>query len=125
MSRLYRVQPSERRPDEYVTPGMVREEAIATEGLWSGFVRTPGGSVSGWHHHGDHETSIYLVAGAMRMEFGPDGRELIDLTPGDFCYVPAGIVHRESNPSDEESQAVVVRAGKGPPTVNVDGPEEA
>ena len=79
--------------------------------------------MSGWHHHGDHETSIYLVAGAMTIEFGPGGRESVELAPGDFCYVPPGKVHRESNPGTEESHAVVVRAGSGPPTTNVDGPE--
>jgi hypothetical protein len=36
--------------------------------------------------------------------------------------VPAGAVHRESNPEDETSHLVVVRCGEGEPTVNVDGP---
>jgi uncharacterized RmlC-like cupin family protein len=104
---------------------MVREEAVATDGMWSGFVRTASGSVSGWHHHGSNETTIYLVAGAMRIEWGPGGREVVDLAPHDFCFIPPGMVHRESNPSDEESHAIVVRAGIGPPTINVDAPEEA
>jgi len=38
-------------------------------------------------------------------------------------YVAQGAVHRESNPSDEESQIVVVRSGSGEPVINVDGPE--
>ncbi len=42
---------------------------------------------------------------------------------GDFLRVPPGVVHRESNPSSEEGQLIVVRYGGGPPTVNVDGPE--
>jgi hypothetical protein len=37
--------------------------------------------------------------------------------------VPAGTVHRELNPSPtRESLAVIARAGRGAPTVNVDGP---
>ena len=103
---------------------MIREEAISTGAMWSGYVRTPPGSVSGWHHHGEHETTIFLVSGAMRLEWGPGGRETVDLTPHDFCFVPPGMVHRESNPSQEESHAVVVRAGSGPSTINVDAPEE-
>jgi uncharacterized RmlC-like cupin family protein len=103
---------------------MIREEAIATDGMWAGFVRTAPGSVSGWHHHGSNETTIFLLAGAMRIEWGPGGREAVDLGPNDFCFVPPGMVHRESNPSDEESHAVVVRAGNGPPTVNVERVEE-
>lgn len=122
MTTVRRIPPAERQVGD-PTPGMVREAAIDVDGLWSGFVRTAAGMVSGWHHHGRNETSIYLVAGAMKIESGPGGETVVELGPGDFCHIPAGIVHRESNPSDQESHAVVVRAGTGPPTVNVDGPE--
>jgi uncharacterized RmlC-like cupin family protein len=104
------------------TPGMIREEAFATGGLWSGLVRTDPRMESGWHHHGDYETAIYVLTGAFRMEFGPGGRDLIDAGPGDFLYVARGAIHRESNPSDEEATAVIVRSGAGDPVFNVDGP---
>jgi len=26
--------------------------------------------VSGWHHHGDFETVIYILSGVLKMEFG-------------------------------------------------------
>jgi uncharacterized RmlC-like cupin family protein len=101
---------------------MVREQAIAVEGLWAGSVRTEAGAVSGWHHHGDHETSIYIVDGVLRMEFGAGGADTIEAKAGDFLHVPKGAIHREANPGDAESHLVVVRAGTGPPTINVDGP---
>ncbi len=82
------------------------------------------GSVSGWHHHGDNESVIYILRGAMRVESAAAGLT-VDLKPGDFCFVPPGIVHRESNPSEEETHAVVVRAGSGPPTINVARPDRA
>lgn len=104
------------------TPGIVREQAIAVPGLWAGLARTAPGMTSAWHHHGDHETSIYIVSGRLRMESGPGGAEVLDAVAGDFVHVPAGAVHRESNPSDAESHIVVVRAGRGAPTINVDGP---
>jgi uncharacterized RmlC-like cupin family protein len=101
---------------------MVREQAISVDGLWSGFVRTEPGMVSGWHHHGDHDTSIFVVAGALRMEFGPGGQTVIDAGPGDFLHVPKHVVHREGNPADTEAHVVVTRAGHGATTINVDGP---
>jgi uncharacterized RmlC-like cupin family protein len=104
------------------TPGMVREEAIATEGLWSGFVRTEPGMISGWHHHGDHDTSVFVVEGALRMEFGSAGGVVVDAGPGDFVHVPKYVVHREGNPGDTVAHVVVTRAGHGVTTVNVDGP---
>lgn len=104
------------------TPGMSRELALHTAGMWSGTVDTAPGAVSGWHHHGNHETTLYIVSGAMRLESGPDGSVVLDAGPGDFVHVPAGAVHRESNPSGDTAKAVIVRCGSGTPTVNVDGP---
>lgn len=119
-----RIRPQERR-EGAPTPGMTREEAIATDGMWGGLVRTEAGMISGWHHHGDYETAIYVAAGAVRMEFGPGGREVLEAGPGDFVHVAAGVVHRESNPTDIESQIVVIRSGSGEPVFNTDGPDPA
>jgi uncharacterized RmlC-like cupin family protein len=116
-----RIGPSERVEGE-PTPGLVRERAIAVPGMWSGLVRTEGHMASGWHHHGDYDTSIFVVTGALRMECGPGGAQVVDAAPGDFLHVPKWAIHRESNPGDTESHLVVVRAGQGPPVINVDGP---
>ena len=114
------------RPTERVeadpTPGMRRERAIDVEGLWAGLVRTAPGMTSGWHHHGDYDTSIYVASGTLRMESGPGGADIVTAHAGDFVHVPKGAIHREGNDGDRESHLVVVRAGHGPPTVNVDGP---
>lgn len=119
----YKVAPGDRAAGD-PTAGMVREEAIATHGLWAGFVRTPAGGVSGWHHHGTNQTSVYVVDGVFRVEFGPGGGDVVEGHPGDFVFIPPGTVHREINPGDVESHLVVVRAGTDQPTTNVDGPEE-
>ena len=107
------------------TSGMVREAAISTEGLWAGFVRTEREMASGWHHHGEYESAIYVASGRLRMEFGPGGTVIEEADAGDFLYVPKGVIHRESNPLDEEGTLIVSRSGTGPPVVNVDGPEPA
>ena len=104
------------------TPGMVRRQAVATDGMWSGTVETEPGASSGWHHHGEYETTLYVVSGRMRMESGAGGREVVEAGPGDFLRVPAGAVHRESNPSGEPARAVIVLCGTGEPTFNVEGP---
>jgi uncharacterized RmlC-like cupin family protein len=115
------VTPADRRPGP-VTPGMDRQQAFATAGTWSGFVRTDPGVISGWHHHGEYESVIYVLTGALKMEFGPGGSNTVEAGPGDFVYVPKGAVHRESNPSAEPADIVVVRAGAGESLVNVAGP---
>jgi uncharacterized RmlC-like cupin family protein len=121
LSTIYRVTPGE-RVEGQPTQGIHREQAVRTDGMWSGFARTEPGMVSGWHHHGEYESSIYVLTGSLHMEFGPDGQETFDAGPGDFVFVGKGIVHRESNPSTEQGTMVVVRAGQGEPVTNVDGP---
>jgi uncharacterized RmlC-like cupin family protein len=116
-----RIAPEE-RTEGAGTPGMIREEAVSTDGMWAGLVRTAAGMISGWHHHGDYESTIYVLSGALRMEFGLSGRDVLEAGPGDFLYVARGAVHRESNPADQESQMVVVRSGSGEPVINVGGP---
>jgi len=101
---------------------MDRQQAFATDGTWSGFVRTEAGLVSGWHHHGEFETVIYVLTGALRTEFGANGSNIVVAGPGDFVYVPKGAVHRESNPSAEPADLIVVRAGVGESTFNLEGP---
>ena len=80
MTGVRRIAPEDRVPG-MATPGMVREEAVATDGMWSGMARTEPGAVGGWHHHGDHESTIYVLSGTMRMEFGPGGTEILDAVP--------------------------------------------
>lgn len=115
------IPPGERVPG-HATPGMVREQAVSTDGMWAGFVRTAAGEASAWHHHGDYESTIYVVSGRLRMESGAGGGDVVEAGPGDFCYVAPGAIHRELNPGGEESHLIVVRAGSGPAVINVDGP---
>lgn len=117
------------RQDELVdadpTPGMRRQGAIDVPGLWAGLVHTEPGATSGWHHHGEHETSLYVVVGQLALSCGPGGADEVVAGPGEFVHVPAWVVHREANPTSGVSTAVIARSGLGAPTVNVDGPDPA
>ncbi len=105
------------------TPGMLRNQAVATDRVWAGMVHTEAGASSGWHHHGEHESVIYVATGALRMESGAQGRDVFDAQPGDFVYVPPHAVHRESNTTDVGATLVVTRSGQGPSVINVEGPD--
>jgi uncharacterized RmlC-like cupin family protein len=105
------------------TPGMDRQQAFASDGMWAGFVRTDAGMVSGWHHHGEYESVIYVLEGTLKLESGSGGADVVEAGPGDFVRVPKGVVHREGNPSAQPADIIVVRAGRGESTYNVAGPE--
>ena len=116
------VRASERRRETTQTPGMAREEAVRTDAVWAGIAVTAGGTFSGWHHHGAHESVIHVKKGRLRLEFGPGGASAVEAAAGDTLYVAPGEIHREGNPGDEPSEIFVVRSGHGEIVVNVAGP---
>ena len=110
-------------PPSGQTPGMERRELLQHEDRWIGWVRTQPGVASGWHHHGDRDTYIFMTAGSIAIEFGPGGREQVVSSAGELGYVPANTVHREVTGTEGLGTAFVMRIGAGPQTINVDGPD--
>ncbi len=124
--------PSSRRPrkvaaeeliDTGRTSGVVRLEAFSDERVWVGAVINSPGEMSRWHVHPGHDTYAYIADGSIQIEYGPGGREAVELGAGDFAHIPAGTVHREGNLSNSPSKGILIRIGEGPVVVDLDGPE--
>jgi uncharacterized RmlC-like cupin family protein len=111
-------------PPGPATPGMDRRQLVDHEDRWFGWLRTEPGMAGGWHHHGERDSYIYIIRGAMTIEFGRAGSEQLSASAGDFIVNPRGIVHREVTGPGAETEAFIVRIGHGPLTINVDGPDE-
>jgi uncharacterized RmlC-like cupin family protein len=105
------------------TPGMDRRQLFAQDDRWAGWVRTDPGVAGGWHHHGDCDSYIYMLRGAITIEYGPGGREQVTVGAGDFIFNPRGMVHREITAPGEAAELFVLRVGPGPQNINVDGPD--
>lgn len=105
------------------TPGMERRLFLEDEDRWLGWVRTKPSVASGWHHHGDRDTYIFMISGSIAIEYGAGGRDRITPEAGDVAYLPALTVHREITGTDAPGEAFIVRVGDGPQTVNVEGPD--
>ena len=88
-------------------------------------ILVPGAGPNPTHYHAKNVVCWYILYGKIRCWYarsdGSDRTEVI-LEGGDFVYVPKGAVHREGNPSAEPADLIVVRAGVGESTFNVDGP---
>ncbi len=110
-------------PQTSQTSGMQREELVSTANAWAGMVRTKPGFTSGWHHHGDYDTYVYVLSGEIRLDFGNAGQESRTAKAGEVAYIPKDTVHRESNPSPEEQVGFIVRVGQGAPVFNVENPQ--
>jgi uncharacterized RmlC-like cupin family protein len=104
------------------TSGMERREIMDRAQTWVGWARTEAGMAGGWHHHGDRDSYVYVVSGAVTMEYGPGGQEQVRGTTGDMIFNPARMVHRDTT-RDEPAEFFLVRVGTGPLTVNVDAPD--
>jgi uncharacterized RmlC-like cupin family protein len=109
-----RVSPADRHTTIGQHPGMERSIAISAPSvgsnrLYSALVSTAPGDRTRIHHHGDCETSIYILSGTADYTYGPTGLEhSFRAAAGDFIYIPAGEVHVEANASDSEPLVVVL-----------------
>lgn len=109
-----RVTPAERETTVGQNSDMERSIAVSADtvgsvGLYSSVVTTGPGGKTRIHHHGECETSIYIVAGSARYTWGPTGLEQsMVAAAGDFIYIPAGEVHVEENASQDEQLVVVI-----------------
>ena len=87
----------------------ISAERVGSMGLYSSVVTTAPGGRTRIHHHGECETSIYIVSGRARYTWGPTGLEdAMDAAAGDFVYIPAGEIHVEENASMDEPLVVVL-----------------
>jgi uncharacterized RmlC-like cupin family protein len=84
--------------------GAVRISGVSTQHtpatkIWYGQVSNEPGYRSFPHHHGEAETGGYVLRGHGRIYFGEDYKEFIDMTEGDWVFVPPYMPHVEANMS--------------------------
>lgn len=109
-----RIRPTDRHTTVGQHPGLERSIAISrpmvgAESLYTAIVSTAPGDRTRVHHHGDCETSIYILSGAARYTWGPTGIEHeMTADTGDVIYIPAGEIHVEENASANEPLVVVL-----------------
>jgi len=82
---------------------------VGSVGLYSSVVTTGPGGKTRIHHHGECETSIFIVSGRARYTWGATGlEEAMEAEAGDFIYIPAGEIHVEENALPTEPLVVVL-----------------
>lgn len=78
--------------------GVSPQHTPATK-IWYGQVSNEPGYRSFPHHHGEAETGGYVLRGHGRIYFGEDYKDFIDMTEGDWVFVPPYMPHVEANMS--------------------------
>jgi uncharacterized RmlC-like cupin family protein len=106
------------------SPGILREKAFEADGVLFSRSTVGGGVVSAWHHHGARHLYGFLISGRMKLEFGPKGKDAVELSPGDFFSIPPGLIHRDVNMSKKRKVLLAnILLGGGPAVVDVKAPE--
>ena len=70
--------------------------------IWFGKASNKPGFRSLPHHHGEAETAAYVLSGRGRIYFGENYQDYVDLSEGDFMFVPPFLPHLEANMSTTE-----------------------
>lgn len=65
--------------------------------LWFGKVSNDAGFRSVPHHHGEAETGGYVLSGRARIYFGAKFEDYLDMSEGDWVFVPPFMPHIECN----------------------------
>ena len=126
MADIRIIKPHQRDAGTAQTSGMVRTAGVSpgtcgSAGIWLGELTNEPGFRSGAHHHGDVESAIYVLEGAIRFRWGDRLEHSADASAGDFIFVPAQVVHQEINASPSERVvAILARGGPENVVVNVD-----
>ena len=94
---------------------VVSRDTVGSTGLYTSVVTTAPGGRTEVHHHGECETSIYILRGRARFYSGPALDHIVEAEEGDFVFVPAYEIHVEENASGDAELVVLLSR-------NCDGP---
>jgi uncharacterized RmlC-like cupin family protein len=93
--------------------------------IWFGQVSNDPGYRSLPHHHGEAETGGYVLRGSARIYFGEGFREYLDMTAGDWVFVPPFMPHVEANMSVTEELIWLTTRTPDNIVVNLDDVDDA
>jgi uncharacterized RmlC-like cupin family protein len=115
-ARIFRADDAVRHEDEGIVLEILPPKVTGARDLWFGrFTSGPGFAVPPHHHTSD--TVAYLISGRARFEIGDDLAEVVEMTPGEYVFVPAGVVHTEATVGDEDAEFIIARDQRGGDTI--------
>src|SRR4051812_20526513 len=73
--------------------GGISAESAGSTGLCMHILTIPPGGKAKAHLHEAHESAIYVLSGTAKMKYGEGLAEELEVSAGDFLYIPAGMPH--------------------------------
>jgi uncharacterized RmlC-like cupin family protein len=87
----------------------ISTESAGSEGICMHLLDLPPGAEALPHLHEAHETAILVLSGGAKMRYGDGLSEELEVSAGDFLYIPAGMPHQPFNAGDAPCRAVIAR----------------
>jgi uncharacterized RmlC-like cupin family protein len=85
----------------------ISSETAGSRGICLHLITFEPGGRARPHLHEHHETALYVIGGRVGMWYGPELEHYLEVTAGDFLYIPANLPHQPFNLSDTEEAAAV------------------
>ncbi len=86
----------------------ISRESVGAKGLCMHLLTIPPRGRAKAHLHEGHETAIYVLQGTGAMWYGERLEDHMEVSAGEFLYIPAGVPHLPYNPSETESVVAVL-----------------
>ena len=104
------------------TQGMIRQNTLVdvAEKICASRMIAKPHTESAVHHHDDEDTVVFAFSGQGTI-VSEGGKKKQVLNPGDYALIPAFAEHQEVNESDGDVVWCIVRNGKAPKVVNLEG----
>lgn len=87
----------------------ISAESTGARGICMHLLRMPPGTRAKAHLHEAHETAIYMLSGRAAMWYGERLDQHLEVSAGEYLYIPAGVPHLPYNPGPDEAVALLAR----------------
>jgi uncharacterized RmlC-like cupin family protein len=86
----------------------ISADTVGAKGIHMQLATLPPKARAKAHKHQAHETAIYILKGRSGMWFGEGLKEHLEVSEGEFLYIPADMPHLPYNASETESCVAII-----------------
>jgi uncharacterized RmlC-like cupin family protein len=86
----------------------ISAQTAGARGICMHRLEIPPGAAARPHLHEGHETAIFVLGGRSEVRYGPGLTERLEVRAGQFLFIPAGMPHLPSNPSEDEACVAIL-----------------
>lgn len=106
--KVIKPAPDHEMPRGVVGGAEISEATTGARSIYLGIFRVEPGARSRPHYHASCESAVYMLRGALQVQWGDELQHTSTLTVGDMAYVPPRETHVLHNLSPDDAAEYVV-----------------